>query len=255
MQRAFAVLVWPFADLWTGLDRCLRTPASRSGGYRALAAVGLGLAVGWWVYVPAHELLHAAGCVAAGGTVSRLEISPLYGGTLLERLVPFVEAGGDYAGRLSGFDTGGSDAIYLVTVFAPYLLTLFPGVWALRRARRAFVFGFWVPVALAPFVALPGDAYEIGAIVVTRLPPWTAWAETLRGDDVVLLVSELWGRDGAPWGGAAAGVGLGVVWAFATYAAGGLLARRPERLSRRNSRAASDASPSGARRAPRRPAR
>ncbi|HEX9732266.1 MAG TPA: hypothetical protein VGG06_09805 [Thermoanaerobaculia bacterium] len=235
-RRAIVVFLWPLSDLLSGLDRCLGKPSSRRGGYRALALVGLGLAAGWWAYVPIHELLHAAGCLAAGGTVSRLEISPVYGGALLERLVPFVEAGGDYAGRLSGFDDGGSDAVYLATVFAPYLATLWPGVWALRRAGaagRAFAFGFVVPVALAPFVALPGDAYEIGSIVVTRLPPWTAWAETLRGDDVVLLVSELWGREGAPWGGVAAGVGVGVLWAFATYAAGvgvASLLGRPSRV-------------------------
>jgi hypothetical protein len=42
--------------------------------------------------------------------VWRLEIDPLYGGALLARWLPFVEAGGEYAGRLSGFDTAGSDA-------------------------------------------------------------------------------------------------------------------------------------------------
>lgn len=227
VRRLGAVLAWPVSDLVRGLERCLERPASARGGYRALAAVGLGLALGWWIYVPVHELLHAAGCLAAGGSVSRLELSPLYGGALFERLVPFVEAGGDYAGRLAGFDTASSDAVYLATVFAPYLLTLFPGVWALRRAGRAgraLAFGFFVPVALAPFVSLAGDAYEIGAIVTTRLPPWSAWSATLRGDDVVKLLSDLAGRDGAPWGGVAAGVGTGVLWAFLTYGAGGLVA-------------------------------
>src|SRR5258708_7146966 len=87
-----------------------RPPAA---GGAALAWAGAGLLAGGWVYVPAHELLHAAACRLAGGEVRRLEIAPLYGGTALARLLPFVAAGGDYAGRLSGFDTRGSDLVYL----------------------------------------------------------------------------------------------------------------------------------------------
>lgn len=216
----------PVRDLVRGLDRCLAAPGPGKG-YRELALAALGLAAGWWLYVPVHELLHALGCLAAGGSVSRLEIATLYGGRLLERVVPFVAAGSDYAGRLAGFDSGESDAVYLATVFAPYLLTLFPGVWALRRAGRAgrpFVFGLTLPVALAPFVALPGDAYEIGSILTTRLPPWTAFAETLRGDDVVLQIAELGRVAGAPWGGFAVASLLGVLWAFATYGAAAAVA-------------------------------
>ena len=58
------------------------------------------------------------------------------------------------------------------------------------RARRAFAFGASLPVALAPFLSLTGDAYEIGSILVTRLPPWTGPAsrQLLRGDDLWLSV-------------------------------------------------------------------
>ena len=160
----------PALDLLRGEARCVRRPVD-------LAALALGLVAGWFVYVPLHELLHAAGCAATGGTVSRLEIAPLYGGSLLARLFPWVVSGGDYAGRLSGFDTGGSDLVYLATDLAPFLLTLFPGVWALRRAARAgrgLLFGLAAPFALAPFLSLTGDAYEIGSILATRVPPWTA---------------------------------------------------------------------------------
>ena len=93
----------PVHDVLNGLDRCLDR-----GGLGLLLA-GLGLAVGWWVYVPLHELLHAAACVAAGGSISRLEIDPLYGGGLLAGIFPFVSSGSDYAGRLSGFSTARSD--------------------------------------------------------------------------------------------------------------------------------------------------
>ena len=126
--------------------------------------------------------MHAAACEATGGGVTRLEIDRLYGGALLARAFPFVVPASEYAGRLSGFDTRGSDLIYLATDLGPFLLTLFPGVWALRRAaraRRAALFGAALPFALAPFLSLSGDAYEIGSILVTRLPPWTAPA--MRG--------------------------------------------------------------------------
>lgn len=209
----------PVRDVWHGYGRCL------ASGVRGLLLVFSGLVAGWWVYVPVHELLHAAGCLAAGGTVSRLEIADVYGGGLLARIVPFVTPGGDYAGRLSGFDTGGSDLVYLVTDLAPFVLTIFPGVWALRRAGaggRAALFGFWLPFALAPFLSVTGDAYEIGSIVTTNLGPWRD-ATVLRGDDLFRRAGELAEIDGAPWAGLGVAWALGILWAFATYAlAGGL---------------------------------
>jgi len=188
----------PFTDVFHGLDRCL------DRGVPGLLLVALGLMVGWWVYVPLHELLHAAACLAAGGEVTRLEIDRLYGGAAL-------------------------DWIYLATDFGPFLL-IFPGVWALRRAaaaRNGFLFGAALPFAMAPFLSLTGDAYEIGSIVTTRLPPWAepAMRELLRGDDVVKKLEELAKVTGAPWGGALLAMGIGVAWAFLTYALGGAAAR------------------------------
>jgi len=214
----------PFRDAIRGLDRCL------DAGARGLALAALGLLAGWWLYVPLHELLHAAACRAAGGQVSRLEIEAVYGGALLARIFPFVVPASDYAGRLSGFDTRGSDLIYLATDLGPFVLSLFPGVWALRwaaAARRPLVFGASLPFALAPFLSLTGDAYEIGSILVTRLPPWAAPAVRglLRGDDLGKKVSALAGVAGAPWGGAALAVATGVVWAFLTYGLGSAVAR------------------------------
>ncbi|HEX4960953.1 MAG TPA: hypothetical protein VF173_08955 [Thermoanaerobaculia bacterium] len=224
LRKIFAL---PFRDAVRGLDRCL------DAGARGLALAALGLAAGWWLYVPLHELLHAAACRAAGGHVSRLEIDAVYGGALLARVFPFVVPASDYAGRLSGFDTRGSDWVYLATDLGPFVLTLFPGVWALRRAAaasRPLLFGAALPFALAPFLSLTGDAYEIGSIAVTRLPPWTAPAvrALLRGDDVGKKFSELAALStrptGAPWGGAALAVALGVIWAFLTYALGSAVA-------------------------------
>ncbi|MCB1055028.1 MAG: hypothetical protein KDD11_05895 [Acidobacteria bacterium] len=217
----------PFSDAFHGLDRCL------DGGGRALVWVALGLALGWWIYVPFHELLHALACVATGGSVSELQISPLYGGSLLEGLVPWVVSGGEYAGRLSGFDTHGSDAIYLATDFGPYLLTLFPGVWWLRRAgatSKPLLFGASLPVALAPFASLPGDAYEIGSILVTHAGPWSSAAARalLRGDDVGLRFEALRAASSGagPWIGFALAFLAGALWAWCTYAAGGWISRR-----------------------------
>jgi hypothetical protein len=192
--------------------------------------VFLGLLAGWWVYVPLHELLHAAACTAAGGAVSRLEIDGLYGGALLARIFPFVVSGSEYAGRLSGFDTRGSDLIYLATDLGPFVLTLFPGVWLLRRAaaaRRPLLFGASLPFAMAPFLSLTGDAYEIGSILITRLPPW-ARDGLLRGDDLFAKGAELARTPGAPWAGFALAALLGAAWAFLTWALGSALAGRPE---------------------------
>lgn len=216
----------PVRDLFEGMDRCLEA------GVRGLLWITAGLIVGWWIYVPIHELLHAFACLAAGGTVTRLEIAPYYGGAVLARFLPFVEAGGEYAGRLSGFDTGGNDLIYLATDFGPYLLTVFPGVWALRRAGErgiGFLLGFWVPFALAPFISLTGDAYEIGSILVTNLSPW-AGLEVLRSDDVFRLVPELARQADPPWAGAVLAFLLGALWAFATYGLGRWL---PQMVDRR----------------------
>ena len=215
-----------FRDLLHGLDHCLDHP--HHGGLKGLALALAGLAAGWWLYVPIHELLHAAGCLAAGGSVTRLEIAPLYGGALLQRIVPFVVAGGDYAGRLSGFATGGSDLVYLATDLGPFVLTLLPGVWWLRKAGRAgrpVQFGLSLPFALAPFLSLPGDAYEIGSILVTRLPPWAKMQEILRGDDLFQQIERLAALPDAPWGGLVLAALMGLLWAVLTCAAGGAIAR------------------------------
>ncbi len=216
---------WPFLalrDVGCGLDRCLAAGRSEPA---ALARATAGLLAGWWLYVPLHELLHAAACRAAGGSVSRLEISPVYGGALLARLLPFVVAGGGYAGRLSGFDTRGSDLAYLATDLGPFVLTL-PGVWALRRAaaRAApLAFGLALPFALAPFLSLGGDAYEIGALLVTRLRPWTGEAarRLLRGDDLAARWTAM-PPAGAPWGGFLLAAALGLAWALLVYALAGV---------------------------------
>jgi len=225
--RLLRAVLLPLTDAWRGLERCLER------GALAVAWAGAGLLAGWWVYVPAHELLHAAACQATGGEVRRLEIAPLYGGAVLARLLPFVAAGGEYAGRLSGFDTRGSDLVYLATDLGPYLLTLAPGVWWLRRAaraRRAFAFGASLPVALAPFLSLTGDAYEIGSILVTRLPPWTGLAarQLLRGDDLWLRLGAIAAAAERPlwplWLGALLAAAAGLAWALLTYGAGAGLA-------------------------------
>ncbi|MEM7479991.1 MAG: hypothetical protein AAF481_02360 [Acidobacteriota bacterium] len=219
-MRPFDVLLLPLRDVLRGQQHTLT-------GYGSLGLMALGLIAGWLVYVPLHELLHAYGCLLAGGEVTRLEIDTLYGGALLARIIPFVVAGSEYAGRLSGFDTGGSDLVYLATDLAPFVLTLLPGVWALRRAARAgraLLFGASLPFALAPFLSLTGDAYEIGSILVTAVGPWSASSELLRGDDVALVAGVL-PADGFLWAGYVGALSLGALWAFATYALGAAVAR------------------------------
>lgn len=225
MQVA-AFFLRPAKDAFRGLEALLM----RSGG-RALVLVFLGLLLGYWIYVPLHELAHAFACLATGGTVTRLEIDALYGADFLSRVFPWVVSGSEYAGRLSGFDTGGNDLIYLATDLGPFVFTVFPAVlwlrWAARRGKP-LLFGASLPWALAPFLSLTGDAYEIGSILVTRLPPWSepAVSALLRGDDLGKKIAELAAGAAPPWGGLVIAVLLGTLWAFTTYGLGGWVAGR-----------------------------
>jgi hypothetical protein len=216
-------LVAPWRDLLDGLERVL------DGSGRRLVGVFAGLAVGWWIYVPIHELLHAAGCRLAGGRVDRLDIDPLYGAELLARLFPFVHSGSEYAGRLSGFDTGGSDFVYLATDLAPFVLALLPGLWAVRwasRRGRPFAYGAALPCAFAPWLSVTGDAYEIGSLAVANLAPWRGARAAIVGDDLFLRVRELADLPAAPWAGVVLAAALGVAWAAVTTAAGSWVAAR-----------------------------
>ncbi|MEM8960767.1 MAG: hypothetical protein AAGD38_04750 [Acidobacteriota bacterium] len=218
-KKLLRPITTPVFDVLGGLDRCL------DRGMLGLVMIFVGLFLGWWLYVPVHELFHAWGCLLAGGEVTRLEIDPLYGGAILAAWIPWVAAGSDYAGQLVGFDTYGNDWIYIVTVVAPFVLTLFPGVFLLRwcaRRRSPIAWGATLPWALAPFLSLTGDAYELGSILITRVAPWASEIDAIRGDDVFLLAAEWSGA--TMWSGGLIACAIAVVWAFATYGLGGWLA-------------------------------
>ena len=234
-----ALLRQPFDDLRACIDGVARAPRP----YVALAATGLAMVLAWFVYTPIHELLHVLGCVAAGGSVSELEIQPIYGGALLAEIFPFVVSGGDYAGRLSGFDTRGSDLVYLATDFMPYLLTVLIGVPALRLCAgrsRPLLFGAGVVVGLAPFYSLPGDYYEMGSILTTRATSWLVPGdgslvyEGLRSDDVFALIGNLFaspselglgaGETVVALGVIALSLAIAILLAFLTYSAGRVVA-------------------------------
>lgn len=216
----------PFLEIYHGMDHAL------AGDIRRLPLMFLGLLLGWWIYVPLHELLHALGCLAAGGEVTRLEIDALYGGTVLAEIFPWVIAESEYAGRLSGFSTRGSDLVYLVTVLAPYALTLWPGLWALRYAVRKGSIGLFsamIPWAFAPFISWVGDAYEIGSILVTRLPIWSSetLTQSIRGDDLFLITGRMWetGAGGLHWAGVVFAAMVGLIWAYGWWFLADLFAR------------------------------
>ena len=86
--------------------------------------------------------------------------------------------------------------------------------------------GAVLPFAYAPFVSVPGDYYEAGSIVVSRLAhaldpalPLARW----RSDDVLKLARELAdsGASAGDWLGVAASLALGILLALLTYHAGG----------------------------------
>lgn len=222
----------PVRDWLDALEACVR-----NGSRAHLVLIAPGFVLSWWIYVPIHELAHAWGCLLAGGEVTRLEIDWVYGAALLAKLFPYVTVGSEYAGRLSGFDTRGSDLVYLATCALPFVLTVFVGVPLLRAVprargwRRSFLLGAAVPVAYAPFVSLTGDYYEIGSILVSRVVaalvpgfPVDRW----RSDDLIKLVRDLAPQAGpADVAGVAASLMIGGVLALATYRLGVLTAPRP----------------------------
>lgn len=238
-HRLLRTLLRPLFDYLALLDRF-------PGGMHPLDLAWLlaGFLAGWWLYVPLHELAHAAGCICSGCTVERLELAPQYAAAWLARWFPFIRVGSDYAGQLTGFDPHGSDLRSLATVYAPFPLTILVGVpWLRHCARRAVASRLWhglssgaaLPLAYAPFVSLPGDFYEIGAILVSRAAVALGAAgpvERWRSDDLALLVERLF-RLGE--GGTldalvvTAAFLLGAALAWGTYGLGG----QAERLYRR----------------------
>ncbi len=185
-----------FKQFLTTLEMVLEGPGPAS----RLALLLLGVIAAWWVYVPVHELLHAAGCALGGGRIDRLEISPLYGGQILSWIFPFVVAGGEYAGRLSGFDTGGNDGIHILTVALPYVVAPFGFFLMGRAARRRspLLFGVSTPLAFSPLISVTGDFLELGGLFLFRLWPDAGCA--YRGfvsDDAWRLAGRVWALRGA----------------------------------------------------------
>jgi len=189
------ILALPFEDFFSGLESCL----SKMSYFNLLIMI-LSFVISWWVYVPLHELGHAFGCILGGGAVSELQISPMYGAAFLKEIFPFVSVGSEYAGQLTGFDTKGSDLIYLLTDFFPFLLTIFIGVPLLRSASgsrplsAAIKLGFGLPIAFAPFISFSGDYYEMGSIIVSRIADFissTSQFAIWRSDDVFKLAGEI----------------------------------------------------------------
>ena len=154
----------------------------------------VGLILGWWVYVPVHELLHVAGCLLGGGEVICLEIDPLYGGAILSDLFPFVVSGSDYAGRLSGFDTHGSDWVYALTIVFPFVISLlgFLFLQVAVRKKSPFMFAFVLPCALAPLISLSGDFFELGSLFLFQVWPGPSEINRLLiSDDVFRLMTDI----------------------------------------------------------------
>lgn len=229
------ILLAPFRHFMTAFGRVLPEPP-----WVGMALLMAGFVGSWFLYVPAHELLHAFGCLWTGGDVDRLEIDAMYGARSLQKVFPFVAVGSRYAGQLTGFDTHGSDAIYLATDFAPFLLSVFLGipivVWLGRHGRAGKGHCLWLgtalPLAFAPFTNLVGDYYEMGSIVTSRIARLLGAGgdvDRWRGDDVFLKVDELLGQGSATLAdgiGISVGMLVGTILAYLTYYAGVAIGHR-----------------------------
>ena len=181
---------------WEDLKRALAMLLTKEPTVSGVAAAIVSLTLSWTFYVPVHEMMHVAGCLATGGSVTEVRLAPIYGGTILAALFPFVtDAGSGYPGRLTGFDTHGSDLCYLATDLAPYLLTILIGVPLLRSLSRrkerfsGWLFGPAVVLASAPFLSLMGDYFEMGTVLMTA-PPILRGFHLLRSDDLFRMVGE-----------------------------------------------------------------
>ncbi len=165
----------------------------------------------WFIYVPIHELLHVAGCVFSGGTVSELIMGKEYGADFLQKIFPFiVPQSSAYAGRVTGFDPNG-DLGYFLTVFCPFTLTILPGVWLFLQAARhktMWLMGPGIILGFTPFLNLTGDYFEMGTIFSTRIINFMADGRPaslypkywdLRSDDIFRLIGEL-GTDPTAYG-------------------------------------------------------
>ena len=222
------ILATPFEDFFSGLESSIA-----KFSWLALIILIICLVASWWIYVPIHELGHAYGCILGGGTVTELQVSPMYGAAILKELFPFVTVGSDYAGQLTGFDTKGSDLIYLLTDFFPFLLTIFIGVPLLRSAAgsnpiwASIKLGFGLPIAFAPFISFSGDYYEMGSIIVSRIANAVSPAIEAfrwRSDDVFKLIGEIF-FDGSTYSaidilGVLLAFLVGIVLIYATYMLG-----------------------------------
>jgi hypothetical protein len=224
------LLTEPLHDYLAALNVCL-------GRFKIkhLAAIILSFGVSWWCYVPIHELSHALGCIIGGGQVSKLEIAAIYGADFLKSVFPFVESGSQYAGRLSGFDTHGSDLTYLLTDFFPYILTIVFGVPLLKSVSsrnatpltNSIIFGISLPFAYAPFISVTGDFYEMGSILVSRVAALlvpSVSPERWRSDDLFRLTEQLFFFNNVQWVPdsiiVVSSFLLGVVLIFAVYLSG-----------------------------------
>jgi len=161
------------------------------------------LIVCWFLYVAPHELLHVLGCIATGGSVSRVEMSPIYGAAIYAKWFPFIVSGSEYAGQVTGFDKS-TDLRYFATDFMPFVLSILLGIPLLKIAARKphpILLGIGVVIGLAPFYNLPGDYYEMGSTLTTRVITIAARGfgqpplyESLRSDDVFKLVSDMFSK-------------------------------------------------------------
>lgn len=190
--------LWPYQEIKAVLQetfKCLEKLMA-SGKYSDIVLLMVGFIGCFFVYTPIHELFHVFATWGTGGEVRELALDPMYGGTILAKIFPFVVPESDYAGQLTGFSVPNYWAYALVD-WAPYILSL-PGLWILTRTTaggKTLLAGAGFMLTFVPITQFSGDFYEFWSLITTQIlearrPGLEAGA--FIADDGFKVAGELW---------------------------------------------------------------
>ncbi len=186
------LFVTPFTDLYAGVRRVIA-----SLGALALPLAARGLRCRLVALRAAPRADACLGSAARRRDGDRLDIDPMYGARLLQRMFPYVQVGLGLcrAARRLRHPRQRLDVCAggLLSIRVDHCRSAFRCSYASRRATlpgvgSTLLLGMVLPLAWAPMLAIGGDFYELGSIAVSRAARyWRETVESWRGDDVVAI--------------------------------------------------------------------